>query len=135
MNEILEMFSLTPSFFYYFFLGMFFLAIYFYVYTLVTKFDEMVLIRHGNMAAAYALVGSALGFSFPVHAAIVHTTSIQDFAFWALVAMVAQVCTYLFLKLVLKDMDEQIEANNAAFGLLEGGISLVVGIINAACVT
>lgn len=135
MNEILEMLSLAPGFFRYFFLGMFFLAIYFYVYTLVTKYDEMVLIRHGNTAAAYALVGSALGFSFPIHAAIVHTTSLVDFVFWALIAMVTQVCTYVFLKLVLKDMDEQIEANNTAFGLLEGGVSLVVGIINAACVT
>jgi uncharacterized membrane protein YjfL (UPF0719 family) len=48
--------------------------------------------------------------------------------------MVTQICTYYFLKLVLKDIDAQIEANNPAYGILAGGISLVVGVINAACV-
>lgn len=134
MNEILEMLSHTPSFFGYFFMGLFFLGAYFLAYTRATQFDEMELIRHGNTAAACSLVGSALGFSLPLYSAIVHTASAQGFVFWSLVALVTQVATYFFLKATLKDIDAQIEANNTAYGILEGGISLVVGVINAACV-
>jgi len=134
MNDILELLSHVPSFFGYFVAGLFFFGVYFRVYTGVTKCDELELIRHGNMAAAYSLIGSALGFSLPLSTAISHSASAQAFVFWALVAMVTQICTYYFLKLVWKDVDAQIEANNPAYGVLAGGISLVVGIINAACV-
>jgi putative membrane protein len=134
MNEILELLSRAPSFFGYFVAGIIFFGAYFLAYTGVTKCDELLLIRHGNMAAAYSLIGSSLGFSLPLAIAISHTASAQAFVFWAFLAMVTQICTYYFLKLVLKDMDGQIEANNAAYGLLAGGISLVMGIINAACV-
>jgi putative membrane protein len=134
MNEILEMLSHAPSFFSYFVMGLFFLGVYFLAYTRATQYDEMELIRQGNTAAAYSLIGSALGFSLPLYSAIVHAASVQGFVFWSLIAMFTQICTYYFLKLALKDMDAQIEANNPAYGILEGGISLVVGIINAACV-
>ncbi|MBS4099577.1 MAG: DUF350 domain-containing protein [Sulfuricella sp.] len=134
MNEILEMLSHTPNFFGYFVMGLCFLGIFFLAYTRTTQYDEMELIRHGNTAAAYSLVGSALGFSLPLYAAIVHTASAQAFVYWSLIALVAQIATYYFLKLALKDVDAQIEADNAAYGILEGGISLVVGVINAACV-
>ena len=134
MNEILEMLSHTPSFFSYFIMGLCFLGLYFLVYTRITQYNEMELIRHGNTAAAYSLIGSALGFSLPLYAAIVHTATAQAFVYWSLIALIAQICTYYFLKLALKDVDAQIEANNPAFGILEGGISLVVGVINAACV-
>ena len=134
MNEILEMISRIPSFYGYFIMGIFFLCAYFLAYTRTTRYNEMELIRHGNTAAAWSLIGSAVGFSLPLYAAIVHTTSYQAFVFWSLMALVTQISTYYFLKTLLKDVDAQIEANNTAYGILEGGISLVVGVINAACV-
>ena len=134
MNEILEMLSHTPSFFGYFIMGLFFLGVYFIAYTRVTLYDEMELIRQGNTAAACSLIGSMLGFSLPLYTAIVHSASSQAFVYWSLMAMAAQIATYYFLKLALKDVDAQIEANNPAYGILDGGIALTVGIINAACV-
>ena len=134
MNEILELISHLPAFFVYFVVGLFFLGAFFLAYMGITKCEEMALIRHGNTAAACSLVGSTLGFSLPLASAIIHAASAQAFVFWALVAMVTQIGTYYFLKLVLKDVDAQIEANNAAYGILAGGIALIVGVINAACV-
>lgn len=134
MNDVLEMLSHVPSFFGYFVMGLFFLCLYFLAYTRTTQYNELELIRQGNTAAAYSLIGSALGFSLPLYAAIAHAASGQAFVFWALMALVAQIGTYYFLKLALKDVDAQIESNNAAYGILEGGISVVVGVINAACV-
>lgn len=134
MNELFEMLNDTPSFFGYFAFGLVFLAVYYFIYTRVTHFDELELIRQGNIAAACNLSGSALGFSLPLYSSIVHTSSTQGFVFWSLIALVAQIATYLFLKMMLKDVDTQIEANNIAYGILVGGVALVVGVINAACV-
>ncbi|HEY0634745.1 MAG TPA: DUF350 domain-containing protein [Gammaproteobacteria bacterium] len=134
MNELLAMLSSTPSFFGYYLMGLFFLGAYFLIYTRVTHFHEMALIREGNTAAATTLVGSALGFSLPLASAIIHTASAQEFVFWSVIALVTQIVTYLFLKALLKDVDLQIKSNNTAFGILAGGIALVVGLINAACV-
>jgi putative membrane protein len=134
MNEILELLSNARGFFAYFLAGLVFLGAYILVYMATTKCDDMQLIRHGNTAAAAALVGSAVGFSMPLATAILHTASARSFVFWALVAMVTQIATYFFLKLVLRDVDAQIESNNPAYGILTGGISIVVGILNAACV-
>jgi putative membrane protein len=134
MNEILELLSRASGFFGYFAAGLIFVGAYFFAYTRTTKYDEMELIRHGNVAAAYSLIGSTVGFSLPLSMAIVHTASAQAFVFWALVSMVTQIATYYFMKLVFKDVDAQIEANNPAYGVLDGGLSIVVGIVNAACV-
>jgi len=134
MNEILELISRASGFLGYFVAGLFFVGANFLAYTRTTKYDEMELIRHGNLAAAYSLIGSTVGFSLPLSMAIVHTASAQAFVFWALVSMVTQIATYYFMKLVFKDVDAQIEANNHAYGVLDGGLSIVVGIVNAACV-
>jgi putative membrane protein len=134
MDEIRELISHAPSFFGYFLIGLVFLGIHLLAYSATTKCDDLALIRQGNLAAACAITGSALGFSLPLSMAIVHAATAQAFAFWAVVAMVTQIGSYLFLKLVLKDVDAQIESSNPAYGVLMGGLSVVVGIINAACV-
>ena len=134
MNEILELLSRASGFFGYFAAGLIFVGVNFFAYTRTTKYDEMELIRRGNVAAAYSLIGSTVGFSLPLSMAIVHTASAQAFVFWALVSMVTQIATYYFMKLVFKDVDAQIEANNPAYGVLDGGLCIVVGIVNAACV-
>lgn len=134
MNELLEMLNTTPSYFGYFAFALVFLVAYYLIYTRVTRFSELELIRSGNIAAACHLTGSTLGFALPLYASIVHTATLQGFVFWALLALTAQIATYLFLKLLLKDTDRQIESDNIAYGILLGGISLVIGVINAACV-
>lgn len=134
MNELLDMLNATPGFFGYFAFALVFLVVFYVIYTRVTHFNELQLIRQGNIAAACHLSGSTLGFALPLYSSIVHTSSLQGFVFWAVIALVAQIATYLFLKALLKDVDPQIESNNIAFGIFVGGIALVVGVINAACV-
>jgi putative membrane protein len=49
--------------------------------------------------------------------------------------MVVQVATYALLTRLLPGMNDGIETRNTAMGGLMGAASLVVGIINAACLT
>jgi putative membrane protein len=109
------------------------LGLFAFIYSYITIFDEMALIRTGNVAAAISYCGALIGFSLTLCASIVTHASYAMFVTWAIGAMVAQILAYAIASHLIRDMNQAIRENNAAMGGLMGGISLSVGIINAAC--
>jgi putative membrane protein len=109
--------------------------IFFIVYTKITPFDEILLIRQGNAAAAISLGGALLGFSMTVASSILHSSDYREFAAWAFGALVVQVVAYAVTTKLLHMSKDHIESGNVAFGGLLGAISLSVGAINAACIS
>ncbi len=110
------------------------LLAFFMVYTRITPFDEVLLIRQGNMAAAASLAGALTGFSLTIASCIFHSSSYLDFLAWAAGAMLVQIIAYRITTTLLAMSKDQIEANNTAFGTLLASISLSIGAINAACI-
>ncbi|MES2130389.1 MAG: DUF350 domain-containing protein [Pseudomonadota bacterium] len=108
---------------------------FFIIYTKITPFDEVLLIRQGNHAAALSLSGALIGFSITIASALAHTADYQQFLMWAAIAMVVQVLVYAIATKLLSMAKDQIEANNSAFGCLLGAISLSIGAINAGCIS
>jgi putative membrane protein len=111
------------------------LTVFFVIYTRVTPFNEVLLIRQGNTAAAFSLGGAILGFSLTVVSAIMHTTGYMQFIAWAAAALVVQLLAYLVMERCMSMSKEHIESGNVAFGGLLGAISISVGAINAACIS
>ena len=111
------------------------LVFFFVVYTRCTPFDEVLLIRQGNTAAAFSLGGAILGFSMTVASCILHTSNYLQFFGWATAALVVQLVAYLVTTRCMAISKEHIESNNVAFGALLGVISVAVGAINAACIS
>jgi putative membrane protein len=111
------------------------LAVFFVVYTRTTPANEVLLIRQGNQAAALSLGGALIGFSITVGSALMHTANYQEFFAWAFGAMLVQVLAYAITTRVLNMSQDQIEANNTAFGGLLGAISISIGVINGACIS
>ncbi len=111
------------------------LAVFFAIYTWITPFDEIALIREGNMAAALSLAGAIVGFCLTLASAILHSESYEAFLIWSAGAMVVQTVGYAAITRMLPQMDGAIEHNNAAMGALMGLASLALGIINAACLS
>jgi putative membrane protein len=111
------------------------LAAFFGIYTKVTPFNEIALIRQGNAAAALSLSGAGIGFCLTVVSSIVHNETFWMFFIWSLGAMLVQTAAYAFLTRMLPTMNQAIEANNVAMGGLMGAMSLMVGMINAACLS
>ncbi len=111
------------------------LLVFFNIYTYLTPFNEVLLIRQGNNAAAISLAGALVGFSITIASAILHTANYQEFLAWAAGAMVVQILAYVVTSGLLKMSKDQIEANNTAFGGLLAAISLSIGAINAACIS
>ena len=111
------------------------LAVFFKAYTWMTPFDEVRLIRLGNLAASLSLGGALIGFSITIGSALVHTADYREFSAWAFGAMVVQMLAYAITTRVLDMSKDQIEANNTAFGGLLGAISISIGVINGACIS
>jgi putative membrane protein len=108
---------------------------FFVVYTRVTPYDEVHLIREGNHAAALSLAGSLIGFSATIASALMHTADYYQFAGWAFGALVMQLLVWTVTTRLLRMSKDQIEADNSAFGGLLGAISLSIGIVNAGCIS
>jgi len=109
----------------------FLLILFFLVYTRTTPFDEMTLIRQGNAAAALSLGGALIGFSMTVASGLVHTDNLVSFVGWSAAAAAVQLLSYVLVTRLLHMSKPQIEANNVAFGLLLGSISISVGAVSA----
>ena len=111
------------------------LAVFFAIYTWITPFDEIALIREGNMAAALSLAGAMIGFCLTLASGIVHSDGYELFMIWSAGAMVVQSLGYAAITRMLPQMNSAIEHSNAAMGVLMGLASLSLGIINAACLS
>ncbi|PCE32487.1 DUF350 domain-containing protein [Burkholderia ubonensis] len=105
------------------------------VYLKVTPFDELALIRDGNVAATLSFGGALVGFCLTLASSIAHNSTLGAVVLWAIGAMLVQLLTYVALTRLMPGMNHAIEDRNAAMGGLMGTASLVVGIINAACLT
>jgi putative membrane protein len=107
------------------------LLVFFRVYSWATPFDEMTLIRQGNVAAALTLGGAMIGFSMTVASGLVHTDALLSFLGWSAAAAAIQLLTYILVTRLLHMSKQQIEGNNVAFGLLLASISISVGAVSA----
>lgn len=136
MLERLPVYLATlPAFAAYFALAIALLLAFLWLYSHVTPHRELDLIRAGNSAAAVALVGSTLGFVLPLASVIAHAVSILDMVVWGLVALIVQIATFLVLRWVKPELSARIEEDKMAAGVFLGGLSLAIGVLNAACMT
>jgi putative membrane protein len=107
------------------------LFVFFLTYSWATPFDELKLIRQGNVAAALTLGGALIGFSMTVASGLVHTDALRSFVAWSAAAAVVQLLTYVLVSRLLHMSKQQIEANNVAFGVLMASISISIGAVSA----
>lgn len=106
------------------------------IYSAVTPYNEQALIKSGNTAAAIVLTGAVIGYVLPVASALSNTASIIEFAAWATLAGVIQLVTFLAVRrLALPNIKEHIENNEFGPAIYLAGISICVGLLNAACMT
>jgi putative membrane protein len=102
------------------------------VYTTVTPYKELKLIRDGNMAAAISLSGAVIGFALPVAATVENAVNIVDMIIFAVVATVVQLIVFVVARMVLPGLTGSIEEGNTAKATFLAAISISVGLLNAA---
>ncbi len=105
------------------------------IYVMVTPYDELRLIRDGNVAAAVSLSGAVLGFAMPIANVIAHSDTLLDLLVWGIVAGVVQLAAWGLARIALPHLKADIEAGQMASAVFVAVLSLTVGLINAACMT
>jgi putative membrane protein len=116
-------------------LAIVFVYVYLIVYMKLTPYDELQLIKDGNVAAAISLSGSLLGFSFPLASAIANSVHPWDMMLWALIALVVQLLVYVLVRRTLLNVSRRIPEGQVASGIVLGAVSVSAGWLNAACMT
>ena len=121
----------------YFFVALLLLMVFKWVYVLITPHDEWKLVKQeNNTAAAIGFIGAVIGFSLALSSAASNSVSLVDFAVWGLVALAAQSIAFLMVRfLFMPKVVERINANEVSAGIILGGVSVSVGLLNAACMT
>jgi putative membrane protein len=125
--------STFPNFLAYFAVGAVLIALFVVLYVHLTPYQEIRLIRGGNPAAATALVGSLIGFVLPLASVIMHSAGLIDLFVWGVIALVVQLGGFLAARMVLPNLPEAIAAGHIADAIFLAGLSLSLGILNAAC--
>lgn len=124
-----------PAFLAYFGTGLVLLVAFSVVYSLVTPQHEFTLIKRGNCAAATAFVGALLGFSLPLASAAANSVSLIDFVIWAAIGAVVQLLAFAIAAIAQRGLATRLSQGEMSAGIWAGGIALVIGLLNAACMT
>ena len=136
MNEQLVAFLANLSEFFLFFVVAAVLALFFvFVYTRVTRHNELALIKKNSTAAAVAFSGSLIGFALPLASTMINSVNVIELVLWGVIALIVQVLVYLLIRLPMPRISERIEADEVAAGIWLGTCSMVAGILNAASMT
>jgi putative membrane protein len=124
-----------PNFLMFFGAALVYAAAFLAIYTAVTPWNELALIRAGNNAAALSLGGAGLGFALPLAAATANSLNIADMAVWSAVALVIQLGVYFAARMLKPGLAADIEAGRTATAATYAAFALGVGLLNAACMT
>ena len=131
------MFFLTDllSFLAYFAGGIVATVMYMFIYTRITPYDEIALIKDNNQAAAIAFAGSLIGFILAIASLIEHSISLTGFALWSVVAILVQLLAYTGVRLLFPRIAERIQNNEVPAAIWLAACSIGAGLLNAASMT
>ena len=118
----------------YFITAMVLMAGFVFVYEKVTPYREFQEIKNGNIAAAIALVGAILGFSFPLISTIFFTHDLLEMIKWAVITGAVQLGLFTTMHR-MNGCGNCIAEQKIAPAILLAGTSIAVGMINAICIS
>jgi len=104
------------------------------LYLLVTPWEDLRLVRGGNVAAGIAMGGLILGLAIPLAANLRSSVTYWDILIWGAVTIAIQMVTYKVVDLLLSGLPKRIEAGEVAAATLLTFTKLAVAIILAAAV-
>lgn len=123
-----------PAFASFFAAAIVMLAIFLWLYMLITPYDELALIRDGNVAAAVSLGGTVIGFAVPLALSVAVSHNLYALIGWGAVAGVVQLLVYAATRVAVPRINECIPQGKVASGIFLASLSIGVGILNAGCI-
>ena len=116
----------------YFGVALVMLVVFAFAYLKITPARELELIKNGNLACALSLSGAMIGFCITLVSSMLHSVGMLSFMIWGFAAAVIQILVYFAATHLIKDANQELLNNNVAVGVLFFGLSVSIGILNAA---
>ena len=136
MEVLLESLKGLPPFALHLAVCLLLLSVFVFIYTKITPYPELELIRQGNLAAAISLSGATLGYAIPLAYSSAQSVNILDMVLWGGIALLTQLIVYAVVRMLLiPDIAKDIHQGSVAQGAFLGALSLATGILNAGCMT
>ena len=104
------------------------------IYQMITPFNELDLIRGGNIAAALSFSGALVGLALPLAVCMARSIILWDIIIWGCLTLLIQLIAYRIGDALLKDLPKRIETGELSAATTIVGIKLSVAMINAAAV-
>ena len=123
-----------PAFVMYFTVAIAILTAFLAIYALITPYNEMELICDGNTAAAISLSGTVIGIAMPVAVAIITSHNVYAMLAWGVIACVVQLMVFVVARLAMPRLVQDIPDGKLSTAIFLAGLSIGVGIINAASI-
>lgn len=108
-------------------------ALFVMIYVRTTPHDEFKLMRDGNGAAALGLTGALIGFVIPLAQVISVSGALLGAVIWGAVALLVQTAGQLAARLLFPTLTRDIAAGKFSAAIVQAGIALSLGILQAAC--
>lgn len=108
-------------------------ALFVFIYVWTTPHNEFKLMREGNGAAALGLTGAMVGFVIPLALVISVSGSLMQMTIWGAGALLVQTIGQFGARLLLPTLTTDIVAGRFSAAILQSGIALSLGILQAAC--
>ena len=105
------------------------------IYMEVTPYDDVGLIRDGNVAAAISLSGAALGLGIPLAFSMASSISIWEILIWGPVTLLLQIIAFRLTDMVMRDLPTRIANGELGPAIFLVSVKLSIATINAAAVT
>lgn len=102
------------------------------VYVLLTPWKELALVRGGNGSAGLALAGAIVGLAIPIASCLASSLNYIDLLVWGVVSLLLQLLAYRLTDMILRDIPERIQNDEAGAAIVLIATKLSVAIILAA---
>jgi putative membrane protein len=104
------------------------------IYMWITPYDELLLIKSGNTAAAITLGGAVVGFAIPLAVTLKTSLNLWDIVIWGVVTLVLMIIAYRVMDFVVRDFQRRVESDEIGPAILLASVKIAVGLITAASV-
>ena len=104
------------------------------IYIRITPFDDIELIRNGNIAVAISFGGAIIGLSVPLAFTLASSVTVWEVLIWGLLTVLIQLAAYRATDRLLKDLPERISAGNIGASVTLVSFKLAFAFLNAAAI-
>ena len=106
-----------------------------FIYVKTTAWNDLELIRSGNLSASISLGGAFLSLSIPLSASLSASLSVPSIIIWGVTAVIIQLICDRLASLMIGDLSSRIKKNDVSAAVFILGIKLSVAMINSAVIS